>query len=291
MVTIFLLTMLVSTNSLFPVLIYPNKRTDSTETSITKFKAPSSSTLLDLSFCFWVKVSHIIGAKLIHYELNDTKGFGITLQENYGFVNLKVVDLLFDYRTLHIPDRWTHFCTVYDSSVESITVYMNGKVTFEKVVPALAGTEFHENLLEHISVGRGSAGFSQQFNGEFSQFMVWGRAIGEKEVGREIRCEEGEREGLVLDWMTVKMEIGDTVMMEETEVECPTELNGETETLVGFGQRLKFEEANTACLGFGGRQEPPGGEKEVVMIKERFGEFKDDCNNKFWVPVKQQKGR
>ena len=138
-----------------------------------------------------------MGAKVINYELNDTKGFGITLQEKYGFVNLKVVDLLFDYNTPHIPDRWRHFCAVYDSAVESVTIYMDGKVTFEKIgVTALAGTEFHEDLLEHISVGRGGGGFSQQFNGEFSLFMVWGRVIGREEVEREWKCGEGDTDGL-----------------------------------------------------------------------------------------------
>ena len=103
-----------STISLLPVLIYPSKRTDSTETSTTKFKSVPSTKFVDLSFCFWVKVNHLAGAKIIQYELNDTKGFGITLQEDYGFVNLKVVDLLFDYHTPHIPHRWRHICVVYD---------------------------------------------------------------------------------------------------------------------------------------------------------------------------------
>jgi hypothetical protein len=120
-----LVSLVQSTIALLPLLIYPSKRTDSTETSFTKFKSPPSTIFHDLSFCFWVKVNHLMGAKMLHYELNDTKGFGFTLQEEYGFLNLKVVDLLFDYHTPHIPDRWRHFCTFYDSAVEGVTVYMD----------------------------------------------------------------------------------------------------------------------------------------------------------------------
>ena len=248
-----LVSLVQSTITLLPVLIYPSKRTDSTETSITKFKSPPSTIFHDLSFCFWVKVNHLVGAKIIHYELNDTKGFGFTLQEEYGFLNLKVVDLLFDYHTPHIPDRWRHFCTVYDSAVEGVTVYMDGQVTFEKIgVTALAGTEFHKNLLEHVSIGKGGGSFSQQFNGEFSQLMVWERALGMEEVEREGMCEVGDTEGLVLDWRKMEMERGDTVMMVNMEVNCPSKLWEETEKVVGFGQRRKFEDAETVCLGLGG---------------------------------------
>ena len=160
-----MLSMFVYTSCMIPVLIYPSKKTESTETSSTKFKSVSSTKILDLSFCFWVKVNHLIGAKILHYDLNDSKGFGITLQENYGFLNLKVVDLLFDYNTPHIPDKWRHFCVAYDSSVESVTIYMDGKVTFENHgVEALAGTEFHEDLLSHTYVGMGLGGFLHPFN-------------------------------------------------------------------------------------------------------------------------------
>ena len=58
-----------------------------------------------------------------------------------------------------------------------------------------------------------------------------------------------------------------------------------------IGERLKFAEAETACLALGGRQEPPSGEEEVVKVSERFQDFKIDCDSKFWVPVRQQAGR
>ena len=233
-----------------------------------------------------------MNAKILNYELNDRKGFGLTLQENYGFLNLKVVDLLFDYNTPHIPDKWRHFCVAYDSSVESVTIYMDGKVTFDKHgIDALAGAEFHEDLLSHITVGKGGGSFSQPFNGEFSQLMVWRRVIGMEEVEKELECRDVEKEGLELDWSTVKMERGDTVMMKEMESGCPSALDEDTETLVGFGQRLKFDEAGTACLALGGGQEPPQGEEEVARIKGSFGAFKEKCNSKFWVPVRQQRNR
>ena len=192
-----MLPMLVTTSFLLPVLIYPTKRTDSTETSFTKFKPLSSTRIVDLSFCLWLKVNHLMNAKILNYELNDRKGFGLTLQENYGFLNLKVVDLLFDYNSPHIPDKWRHFCVAYDSSVESVTIYMDGKVTFDKHgIDALAGAEFHEDLLSHITVGKGGGSFSQPFNGEFSQLMVWRRVIGIEEVEKEFECREVEKEGL-----------------------------------------------------------------------------------------------
>ena len=75
------------------------------------------------------------------------------------------------------------------------------------------------------------------------------------------------------------------------EVNCPSQLGEETEKVVGFGQRRKFEDAETVCLGLGGRQEAPGQEEEVVKISERFGDFMEDCHNKFWVPVRQEEGR
>ena len=288
---IFFASLTGSTISLLPVLIYPTKRTESTETSFTKFKSLPTFKMQDLSFCFWVKVNHLVGAKVINYELNDTKGFGITLQEKYGFVNLKVVDLLFDYNTPHIPDKWRHYCVVYDSAVEGVTVYIDGKVTFEKIgVTALAGSKFHDDLLEHVSVGKGGGSFSQQLNGEFSQLMVWGRAIGTEEVESVWGC-DWVREGLVLDWSTVSMEMGDTVRMVEMEVKCPSQLELETETVVGFGHRLKFAEAQTACLSLGGRQEPPIGLETVDQIRDRFGQFQEDCNGKYWVPVMQQGSR
>ena len=112
-----------------------------------------------------------------------------------------------------------------------------------------------------------------------------------EEVENELGCKELGKEGLELDWRTVKMERGDTVMMKEMEAGCPSGLEEDTETLVGFGKRLKFGEAEIACLALGGRWEPPQGEEEVMMIKESLGGFKEMCDSKFWVPIRKQQGR
>ena len=286
------MSMVMPTISLLPVLIYPSKRTESTETSITKFRSIPSTSFQDLSYCLWVKVNHLLGAAILHYDVPDRGGLGLTLQEEYGFVKLKTVDLLFDYHSPHIPGRWRHFCVVYDSGIEGVTVYMDGIVTFEKLgVTALVDTQFHPDLLQHVSVGKGGDRFSQQFNGEFSKLMVWRRVLGREEVQREWECKEVDTEGLVLDWLTVDMERGDTVMMAVREVNCPSELIDDSEELVGFGQRVKFEDAATTCLALGGRQEVPGREEEVLAIRDKFRNFKEDCNNKFWVPIRQDRGR
>ena len=141
-----LVIMVGPTISLLPVLIYPSKRNGNTETSITKFRSLPPTTLHSLSYCVWVKVNHLMGAKILDYSLADRKGLGLTLQEEYGFVEIKNVDLLFDYHSPHTPHRWRHFCVVYDSAREGVTVYMDGIVTFEKIgVTALTKTLFSSN--------------------------------------------------------------------------------------------------------------------------------------------------
>ena len=112
-----------------------------------------------------------------------------------------------------------------------------------------------------------------------------------EDVEKEMECREVEKEGLELNWRTLKMERGDTVMMKEIEAGCPSALYEDTETLVGFGKRLKFGEAEIACLALGGRWEPPQGEEEVIMIKESLGGFKEMCDSKLWVPIRKQQGR
>ena len=59
MKTFFFYTLLVlidsETFSLSSVLVFPNKRKESTETSYTRFNVEKSP-IEDLSFCFWLKV-------------------------------------------------------------------------------------------------------------------------------------------------------------------------------------------------------------------------------------------
>ena len=62
--------------------------------------------ILDLSYCFWIKLDNLRTAKILHEGPNNKQGFGFKLQKNYGFIKLKNVDLLFDYNFLHVPNRW-----------------------------------------------------------------------------------------------------------------------------------------------------------------------------------------
>ena len=63
------------------------------------------SSFSDLSFCFWIKLDNLRRGDLLKYELKNKQGFGFALQQQYGFVNLKNVDLLFDYNFYHVPKR------------------------------------------------------------------------------------------------------------------------------------------------------------------------------------------
>jgi len=295
MKTFFFYTLLVlidsETFSLSSVLVFPNKRKESTETSYTRFNVEKSP-IEDLSFCFWLKVNHLVGAKVLHYDLKDSQGIGFTLQEEYGFLKLKTVDLLFDYISPHVPDKWSHWCVVYDSHEEYVTMYMNGKITFSKKnVTALEGSEFHDELLSHVLVGMPGGDFSQPFNGEFTRFMVWNVLIDQNEVERQMNCEEGESEGLILDWRTVNLERGSTVMMKQMEEECPSKSGTVHEILNGFTERIKFEEAETACQALGGKAKAPENEAEIEKIRNTFTGFKEFCNSKFWVPFRRQEGR
>jgi len=295
MKTFFFYTLLVLINSetfsLSSVLVFPNKRKESTETSFTRFNVEKSP-IEDLSFCFWLKVNHLVGAKVLHYELKDSQGIGFTLQEEYGFLKLKTIDLLFDYNSPHVPDKWSHWCVLYDSHEQHVTMYMNGKITFSKEkVTALEGSEFHDELLSHILVGMPGGDFSQPFNGEFTRFMVWNVLIDQNEVERQMNCEEGEIEGLILDWRTVTIVRGSTVMMKQMEEECPSKSGTVHEILNGFTERIKFEEAETACQALGGKAKAPENEAEIEKIRNIFTGLKEFCNSKFWVPFRRQTGR
>ena len=59
----------------------------------------------DLSFCFWLKLRNLRTSKILDHAPKNKQGFGFTLQKDYGFINLKNVDLLFDYNFFHVPNR------------------------------------------------------------------------------------------------------------------------------------------------------------------------------------------
>ena len=75
---------------------------------------------------------------MLAYDLNETSGIYLKLQEEYGFIKVKIsylhnnkivqfkvksVDLLFDYLTPALPRRWRHFCVVYDEEKQSASVF------------------------------------------------------------------------------------------------------------------------------------------------------------------------
>lgn len=61
---------------------------------------------VDLSFCFWINLNNLRTSKILDHQPKNKQGFGFTLQKDYGFLNLKNVDLLFDYNFFHVPNRW-----------------------------------------------------------------------------------------------------------------------------------------------------------------------------------------
>ena len=75
---------------------------------------------------------------MLAYDLNETSGIYLKLQEEYGFIKVKIsylqnntivqfkvksVDLLFDYLAPALPRRWRHFCVVYDEEKQSASVF------------------------------------------------------------------------------------------------------------------------------------------------------------------------
>ena len=152
--TLSLLSIFLTTTTTLDILVFPDSRKENIVSNTCKFNSVSNITFHNISFCFWVKVNHLKSAKVLHYNLPDARGFGFTLQEEYGFINLKTVDLLFDYLTPHIPDKWSHFCGVYDVSKERITVYMNGQMVLDRSnITVLSGTQFNSQILQHMGIG------------------------------------------------------------------------------------------------------------------------------------------
>ena len=112
-----ILTFLSRTCNGYPALVY----SDLSQPSPSKLQVPPTNfqgnigrkfTMIlnifspsDLSFCFWIKLDNLRRGDLLKYELKNKQGFGFALQQQYGFLNLKNVDLLFDYNFYHVPKR------------------------------------------------------------------------------------------------------------------------------------------------------------------------------------------
>lgn len=237
------------------VLVFSTEKSDNLTTSTARFISPPPTNFSDVSFCFWIKLNNLRGTKVLHYDLNDSHGLGFTLQEHYGFIKLKNIDLLFDYLTPALPRRWRHFCTTYSAERQSVAVYLDGRVTFSREgLEVVEDTEFQPSLLTHLSWGDGKERFGQPVSGELSVGRVWSRVLGEEEVVEEAGCREVDREGLQVDWQVGGLERGESVLAVEREGDCPLYLDEGEERLVGFSDRVSFMEAGVACMGLGGRQ-------------------------------------
>jgi len=135
----------------------------------------------------------------------------------------------------------------------------------------------------------GGGKFSQQLSGEFTGLMIWKRVLENNEVKKQFECKKVNADGLGIDWRKVELQRGESVMLIEREIECPVEAN--EEIILGFGQRVKWGEAETACKSLGGKQDLPSSREEMYQIKDKFKSFLEECNNKFWLPISQIDGR
>ena len=105
-----------------------------------------------------------------------------------------------------------------------------------------------------------------------------------------IRCQV-ETTGLVLDWRRVEIYRGENVMMTSLETLCPASLNDDKHTIVGFEYKKMFTDFVSLCRGLGATELVPKSQEDLKMIIDSFEDFSGNCNNKFWVPVRQRRGR
>ena len=155
------------------VLVFPRDQGGLTS-PLASLAEPPATNLTDLTACLWVSLASLRGQKVLSYRLEGSGGVGLTLQEEYGFVRVKSVDLLFDYLEPLAPRRWRHFCLVYREEGQAIAVYQGGRRAFlREGLQVLEGTPFHPALLEQITWG--SQG-KQELEGEVTLARVWTRA-------------------------------------------------------------------------------------------------------------------
>jgi len=258
------------------------------------FLNPPSTNFTDVSFCVWVKVDNLKRDSVLSFDLNETSGLGLALQENYGFIKVKSVDLLFDYRTPALPRRWRHFCVVYKEEGQSATVFQEGvEVLKRENLTVLDGVDFHPELLSHLSWGAAGR-TSKELRGELTLGRVWGRALEPQEVIEEATCSGGASEPIV-DWpigaeVLQLLQRGAGVLAVEKEGSCPLEWGEGEQRLVGFSQRLKFDEAAVKCKGLGGTQVTPTSVADLEEMRESFPDIKK-CSSNVFVPIKRQNGR
>lgn len=286
---LYLITLIPLPLCALDILVYSNKDKENLGSSITRFPSPPSINFIDISFCFWIKQDNLKSANILYYKENDTRGFGFTLQQDYGFIKIKEIDLLFDYLTPPLPGRWRHFCSVYTKHEQSLAIYLDGELTFSRVNLDMLQSEFHPSLLQHLTLGDGKEKFGQPMSGELTLVRIWSRGLNSEEVLEEARCGQVNTQGMEVDWVVSKMGRGESVMLVDRPGGCPLHMEETKARLVGFQKRVKFQEAGIACEGLGGRQVNPATLEDLIEARDSFSSVQD-CNSKFWVPVKQRQG-
>ena len=94
--------------------------------------------------------------------------------------------------------------------------------------------------------------------GELTLGRVWGRALQPHEISQEASCSGVAAQPLV-DWpigaeVLQLLQRGAGVLAVERKGSCPLEWGEGEHKLVGFSQRVKFQEAGVMCKGLGGSQ-------------------------------------
>ena len=80
-------------------------------------------------------------------------------------------------------------------------------------------------------------------------------------------------------------------MMTSLETLCPASLNDDKHTIVGFEYKKMFPDYVSLCRGLGATELVPRSQDDLKRIIDSFEDFSGNCNNKFWVPVRQRGGR
>ena len=84
---------------------------------------------------------------------------------------------------------------------------------------------------------------------------------------------------------------GEGIEIIDLKENCPSKLNENKFSMVGFGKRVLFGDYLNLCYGLGGSEFVPETEEDLLKIRESFQEFENNCSNKFWVPIRQSNGR
>ena len=79
--------------------------------------------------------------------------------------------------------------------------------------------------------------------------------------------------------------------LKDLDEKCPSELNRDSFSYLGFHNKVKFDEYLNLCSGLGASDHVPESESHAIKIGDSFQDLSGDtCNNKFWVPIRQSGG-